>query len=202
MCLLFLLTAHLLPAQKTVQKSIISPDIEAISLDVTNNFEVSINTASGNEMLLEASIDGEYSKDLLVNVSQSGNTLIISTGFQPNFQNPNDKLSAHKVISIALEVWLPEHKKVIVYGTGCNVFAKGSYTMLNIVLSDGSCILTNIQGSVDVSTQSGGISVMAASAKIKAASKYGNVEPNKIPLGNTFYDISSVTGDIHLDKVE
>ncbi|MGB6153430.1 MAG: hypothetical protein WBG48_15730 [Pricia sp.] len=200
--LLFLLTANFLPAQKIVEKSIINPDIRAISLDVTNNFKVSVSTVAGNEMLLEASIDGEYSKDLLVNVAQSGNTLLVSTGFSPNFVKPNDKLSAHKVISIALKVSLPERKSVSIYGTGCHVAASGDYEMLKISLSDGRCNLKNIRGSAKVSTQSGSISVLAESAKIKALSKYGHVGKNHIPLGDTFYDISSVTGDIILDKIE
>lgn len=200
--LLFLFMVHLLSAQKIVQKSVINSDIEAISLDVTNNFEVAINTASGNEMLLEASIDGEYSKDLLVNVVQSGNTLLVSTGFHPNFKKPNDKLSAHKVISIALNVSLPEQKRVIVYGTGCNITAKGNYDTLKITLSDGRCVLEDILGSVKVSTQSGNIKILAETAKIKAASKYGIVARNQIPSGNTFYDVSSITGDILLDKIE
>ncbi|HZJ21404.1 MAG TPA: hypothetical protein VFD35_13780, partial [Pricia sp.] len=102
--LVIFLTANILYAQKIVKKTIINPKIEAITLDVTDSFELSVETAPGNEIMVEAAIDGEYSNDLLVNVKESGNTLLVNTEFQPNFKKPNDKLSAHKVISIALKV--------------------------------------------------------------------------------------------------
>ncbi len=201
-CLVIFLTANIFNGQKIVKKSIVNTEIASINIDVTNIFELSIDTAQGDEMVLEASIDGEYSKDLLVNVRESRNTLFVSTGFQPNFKNPNDKLSAHKVISIALKLLVPQQKKVMIYGTGCNVSAKGRYATLKVTLNDGSCHLESISGTAEVATQSGTISVSTASAKIRATSKYGNVERNQIPSGDTFYAVSSVTGDILFDKIE
>lgn len=199
---LFFFSINLLSAQKIIKKSIINPEIEAISIDVTNIFQLSVDTAQGNEVALEASIDGEYRKDVLVNLRESGHTLLVSTQFTPNFKNPNDKLSAHKVISIALKVLLPEQKRVTVFGTGCNVTAKGSYHSLKITLNDGRCLLENLSGYAEVATQSGNISVAAASAEINAASKYGKVAQNQIPSGDTVYELSSVTGDILLKKIE
>ncbi|HEA20480.1 hypothetical protein LCGC14_1102380 [marine sediment metagenome] len=199
--LLFLFVVNILPAQKIVKKSIINPDIEVVNLDVSDIYQISINTVIGNEMLIEASIDGEYSKEILVNIDQSGNTLFVNSGFFTNFTKPNDKLSAHKVISIALKVSLPEHKKVLIYGTECNVSAKGNYDTITITLSDGRCALENIQGTAKVATQSGNISILADSGKIRASSKYGNVGKNIVPFGDSFYDIHSVTGDILLNKI-
>ncbi len=201
-CFFFFLIANTLYAQKIVKKSFINPKIEAITLNVTNSFELSVDTAPGNEILVEAIIDGEYRNDLLVNVKASGTTLLIDTEFQPNFKNPNDKLSAHKVISIALKVLLPERKRVTIFGTGCHVTAKGRYDKLKITLSDGRCHLKSIYGTAVVATLSGTISVLARNAEIKATSKYGRVGRNQIPSGDTFYDVSSVTGDILLDKIE
>lgn len=201
-CFFFVLTASIGYAQKTIKKSIINPKIEGITLDVTNSFELSVDTGPGNEILVEAAIDGEYSNDILVNVKESGHTLLINTEFQPNFKKPNDKLGAHKVISIALKVSVPERKGVTIFGTGCNVTAKGSYAKLKITLSDGRCYLESISGTVVVATQSGTISILAGNAEIKAKSKYGKVRRNQIPSGDTFYDVSSVTGDILLDKIE
>lgn len=201
-CLVIFLTANLLHAQKTVKKSISNPEIEAVILDATKSFELSVDTARGNETTVEASVDGEYSNDILVNIRKSGNTLLVSTDFQPNFKDPNDKLSAHKVISIALKVLLPERKRVTIFGTGCNVSAKGSYDILKITLDDGRCYLEGVSGTVEVATQSGDISISATSAEIKAMSKYGKVGQNQIPPGNAFYDVRSVTGDILLDKID
>ncbi len=201
-CFLFFLLANFLYTQKTVKKSLINPEITAIIVDVTNSFALSVNTAPGDEVIVEAVIDGEYSNDLLIHLIESGNTLLVNTEFQPHFKKPNDKLSAHKVISIALKVLLPERKRVTVFGTGCNVSAKGRYAILKISLNDGRCHLENVTGKAKVATQSGKISILAASAEIKAASKYGSVGRNQIPFGDTFYDVSSVSGDILFDKIE
>ena len=200
--LLFLFVVNLLSAQKVVKKSIINPDIEVVNLDVSDIYQISVNTVIGNEMFVQASIDGEYSKEILLNVDHSGNTLFVNSGFFTNFIKPNDKLSAHKVMSVALSVSLPEHKRVHIYGTECNVTAKGNYDTITITLSDGRCALVNLQGIAKVTTQSGNISILADSGKINALSKYGSIGKNNIPLGDTFYDLRTVTGDILLDKIK
>jgi len=200
--LLLVLTSNLLPAQKRVEKSIVNPNVAAISIDVSKVFELAIATAEGNDLTLEATIDGEYRNDLLLNVREEGNSLLISTDFQPNFQLPNDKLGAHKVISIGLKVVLPEQKEVSIFGTGCNVTARGNYRNLNIVLSNGRCRLDHVSETASVSTLSGAITVAVKSAQIQAKSKYGEVYGDRIPSGDRRYNLSSVTGDILLNKTE
>lgn len=201
-CLIVLLTANLLYAQKIVKKSIVNPEITALTFDVTNSFALSVDTVPGNEVLIEAIMEGEYGSEILINVRESGNTLLVNTEFQPHFKKPSDKLSAHKVISIALRVQLPERKRVTIFGTGCNVSAKGEYDTLKISLNDGRCHLENVVGAAKVATQSGTISVLAANAEIEAASRYGRVMRNQIPSGDSFYDVSSVSGDILFYKTE
>ncbi len=201
-CLGILLMANLLPAQKWVKKSIINPEIATLSIDATNNFELSIDTARGNEMLLEATLEGEYSNNLVLNVRETGNTLLVSTDFTPDFKRPGDKLSAHKVISVALKIVLPEHKRIRIFGAGCHITAQGSYRDLKIMLSDGSCDLEHILGDVEVATQSGNISVATARADINARTKYGEIRGERIPTGENRYDLSSVTGNILLNKTD
>lgn len=200
--LIFFLIPNLLPAQKLVEKSIVNPEIKAISIDAANIFELSVDTGEGTEMVLEANIDGEYKNDLLLNVRQSGNTLLVSTGFQPDFKTPNDKLGAHKVISVGLKVLLPIQKRVTIFGTDSHVTAKGRYQNLKVTLSNGQCVIDRVSKTVTVSTQSGTISVIAKAAEIEAESKYGKVRGDYIPSGSNRYDLSSVTGDILLNKAE
>jgi hypothetical protein len=198
-CLLIFLTANLLPAQKIVQKSIIDPEIRAISIDAGNSFELSVQTVKGGELVCEAIIDGEYKKDLLLNVRESGKTILISTGFSPDYKKPNDKLGVHKVVSIALKVTMPDLMAVRIFGTSCNVSAEGSYRNLKITLNDGGCVLDRISGSAKVVTQSGTISVTAENAVVEAKSKYGAVRGEPYSTGEHRYDLSSVTGDILLN---
>ncbi len=200
--LIVLFSFQVVVAQKLIKKSIVDIDISLIQIDVKNCFEIDLVTSDGNELVVEAKIDGEYEKDLLLNVSEVGSTIRVGTDFQPSFVNPNDKLSAHKVISIALKVILPKQKEVHVFGTNCNVAATGSYNLLKVSLNDGRCDLIDVSETVEVITQSGHISVKYSQAAISAKSKYGKVIGNAPKDGDDYYNLNTVTGDILLNRIE
>lgn len=191
-----------LQGQKLVKKAFIGPRTEYIQIDAANCYTLTLNTAPTKEVEVSASIEGEYAKDLLVSVKEEGATVLISAGFHPNFINPNDKLSAHKVISIALEITVPQYKNVSVFGTHSEVQVEGEYSDLNIKLSDGRCTLKNVSEVVEVNTQNGDIWLMALSGNVMAESAYGEVEPNQIPKGNNQYMLKTVEGNIHLRKTK
>jgi len=200
--LFFFMYLHIANAQKVVNKTIVNPTISFIQIDASNCFKITIETTETNEMVIEATIDGEYKNDLLLSAKEEGSTVLVSTGFQPNFKNPNDKLSAHKVISIALAIKLPKDKNVNVYGSSCNVTATGVYERLKVSLNDGSCNLYNVSRFADINTQSGDIRVRSAMATIEGTSKYGLVESDKIPMGNDYFKLNTITGNILLNRIE
>lgn len=181
---------------------ILADNINLIQVNTSNCFNVELNTNLGKEINVEAEIEGEYVKDLDLEVRIVGSTILIEAGFVPSFENPNDKLSAHKVVSILLKLTIPSYKNVEIYGTNSRVVVNGKFKELNISLSDGVCELNNIQGNAFVKTQSGTIKVLANAAIIKAESKYGIVELNPIPLGISNYELHTVTGNIELSKTE
>ncbi len=189
-------------AQKTVHKLILADHVDVIQINTANCFSVRIQTSKGKEVTVNAEIEGEYSKDLDLKMATNGNTLDVAAGFTPNFENPNDKLSAHKVVSIALTISIPNWKKVDVYGTNSRVSVTGMYTELNVSLSDGDCNLTGVIGDIHAKTQSGTINLNAEQANIFATSKYGQVSSNPIPTGNSEFILESVTGNIQLSKTE
>ena len=149
---------------------------------------------------VEASMEGEYAKDLVVKVKEDGNNIRISTDFLPSYSNPNDKLSALKEISIVLSVTLPQYITATVYGTHSNVMAKGSYKKLSITLADGKCVLKNISKSVEVKTQKGQILVQGAQGTVHAESEYGTVAKGTIPEGEQTFTLHSVEGDIWINQ--
>ena len=189
-------------AQKLVRKAFIDPRTETIQIDAQYCYRIDLKTASSNEVEISASMEGEYAKDLLISIEQSGTTAMISADFQPLFINPNDKLSAHKVVSIALEISVPEYKYVDVFGTNTNLYATGKFEDLNVTLSDGRCTLENVSESVEVTTQKGDIMVMAPSGNIVAESTYGNVEKGIIPFGYNQFILKTIEGDIFLTKTK
>lgn len=198
----FLLCLQMVCAQKVIKKSIVNSTISFVQIDASNCFEIVMETADTNEMIIEAFIDGEYKKDLELVVKEDSSTLMVSSGFNPNFVNPNDKLSAHKVISIALKIKLPEYKNVLVFGTSCNVAIVGNYKNLKVTLDDGRCDLTQVSEISEITTQGGDIIVSSSKATIVATSAYGDVQENQIPVGNDHFILRSTTGNIYLKKIE
>lgn len=197
-----LLTLQLSFAQKVVKKSIFEPNTTLVQIDASNCYQIEVSTENTDEVILEAVIDGEYKKDLLLKTQKNGNTLSIGAGFQPNFKNPNDKLSAHKVVSVSLNIILPAYQQVQVFGTNCNVEARGEYKSLKVTLDDGYCHLYNISESASILTQSGEIEVRSSGGSFKASSKYGTIHQDKIPVGQNHFVLTSTTGDIKIKKTD
>ena len=188
--------------QKLVKKAFIGPRTESIQIDAQYCYRIDLRTAPIKEVQVSASIEGEYAKDLLVSIEEKGTTVLVSAGFQPIFINPNDKLSAHKVVSIALQISVPEYKQVSVFGTNSNVNVTGKYKSLHITLSDGICTLENVSETVEVATQKGDIWLSTPSGDILAESTYGKVDPQTIPFGDNQFILKTVEGDIHFKKTK
>lgn len=199
---LVLLNIGFLNAQKVIKKSILNPNTSSILIDTGNCFKLDLTTTISKEIVIEAIIDGEYKNDLLLKIEEQQSATKISTGFHPSFVNPNDKLSAHKVVSIALKVQIPEHMKVRIIGTSCNANINGTYDILDVSMDDGICNLENVSKSVHVVTQSGDIHVRTNRGDIVSKSTFGNVFKANIPRGNSNFNLSTITGNIYLKKTE
>ncbi len=200
--LLLFFTLNFLNAQKVVEKSIVHSAISSFQIDASNCFQINLSTSDSAELVVEATIEGEYRKDLVLNLNEEGSTVLVSAGFRSNFENPNDKLSAHKVVSIALEIKLPAFRNVNIFGTNSNIKTKGVYEKLKITSNDGFIRLIEVEGSAEVTTQSGDIIVESKSAKILSKSKYGKVDENQIPVGDNKYLLNTVTGNIRFKRIE
>ncbi len=187
--------------QKIVQKTIVNPHDTAVQIDANNCFEVDVETVKTNKITVEAKMSGEYSDNLSLNIHEEGNTLLVETSFNANFEIPNDKLSAHKVISIALKISLPEYLNVSIYGADSNVIAKGIYEKINIALNDGRCVLNEVENKAIVKTHSGTIEVNVKAGKFNAISKYGEVFTDKIPMSDVEYNLNTTTGNIYIHKI-
>jgi hypothetical protein len=191
-----------LKAQKKLKRVIFTQGISLVQLNSANCFKVEVHTGQGNEVVIEAEIEGEYTQDLDLKVNTNGTAILIEAGFVPSFENPNDKLSAHKVISILLKLTIPKNKDLEIYGTNSRVIINGIYNEVYVALSDGVCQLNEVVGNVSVRTQRGSIGVLTKSAQIEANSKYGKVSLNLIPKGLSVYKLQTVTGNIELIKTK
>ena len=192
----------LLTAQRVIKKSVFDPTASIITIDAENCFKVELSTSETKEIVVQAHIDGEYKNELVLHVVHHGPSVEISTDFQPYFVQPNDKLSAHKVLSISLEVQIPENMDVGIIGTSTNVFVHGEYAHLRVLLDDGSCNLSAIYGTMKITTRSGDINVYTKGATFLIKNSFGIVEREPIPEADVFFDLTTTMGDVHLIKTE
>lgn len=198
----FLIGTCFLAAQKMVVKTIEDTNISFIQIDTKNCYTVALETVDIPKITVVGAMDGEYLQNLLVNVKQEGTSLLVNTGFQPNFILPNDKLSTHKVVSISLKISIPKYLKVLLYGTSTNVDVTGEYGDLKISLSDGRCVFEGAGENVSVSTLSGNIDLITKNADILAITKYGQINREAISSGDNHFSLNSVSGNINIRKTE
>ena len=194
--LIFTLSGGFLFGQKQVTKTLLNPQIQAINIDGSLAYEVELLTEGTQEVSVEARMEGEYGSDLMVLFKESGTTLFIETRFGPNFKMPNDKLGAHKVVSVSLKIILPERQNVFLSGVSCQVMTSGVFRDLGIVFNDGGCELSHRANNTEVTTGSAPITAHLKSGVVDVQSKYGTVLMEPIPLGNHHMKLYSTRGDI------
>ena len=121
--------------------------------------------------------------------------------FHPEYHFKNDKLSAHKVISVSMEISLPAEMSVFLKGESSRIEIEGLYKLLQVEMQDGQCNLEQVKGVVKVSTTSGGIWLKSDSGVVNANTDFGKMNIQELPLGEAEYLLQSVSGDISVQHV-
>ena len=192
----FIFLCQLGISQKLVEKEIINPETQFVEINTLNCFQVTLDTEATQRLKVEASIEGEYIKDLAIKVEEEGANIIISADFLPSFLAPHYKFNVHKAISISLSVTLPEYMNAAIIGTNSNVYVTGNYKKLSVTLADGNCSFDNVSEYVSAKTQTGEIVVHNAMGTIVAESEYGKVQKGTIAKGDHYFELHSVEGNI------
>lgn len=199
-CILFFSIKIL--AQKTLENNINASNINVIVVDANTMFKINMSTSKTKNIALKSEIDGEYSKDIVVVNRIKNDSIFISSAFQPLFINPNDKLSAHKVQSITLDISIPERKKVYIKSDIGTVDLSGNYNFLMVELNDGNCTLNTFSGDAIVNTIRGDITLETNYATVKSRSQTGVITKEDLEVGNYQLSLNSVNGDISIIKTK
>ncbi|QDO93408.1 hypothetical protein FNB79_05260 [Formosa sediminum] len=192
----------ILNAQKRVNKIIDAQNINTLYIDGTSCYAIKITTAQVNQIQIQAKIDGEHSEDILVISKRQHDSLYLKTGFQPLFKADNDKLSAHKVMSIELELQIPAHLNLIVKSDIAQVTANGVFNSALIELNQGQCRLEKFYGTATINTIRGSIYVETNYATINATSRHGLVNIEPLTQGEYQLHLKSIEGNISVIKTE
>ncbi len=195
-----MLLSTLLAAQKTVHKVVEDATITSVTIDASQAYKLVVKAAASPKIDIRAIIEGEYKDDLLINTKKESGRFVISTAFRPLYKNPNDKLSAHKVISILMIVELPENMELIILGSSVNIDLSGTYKTLNANITQGNLTITDFEGNGEIQSFEGTISVNNYEGSITTYSKYGEIYGRNTARGKGVLTLKTVNGSIYINK--
>ncbi len=203
-CILFIvltLSVFAASAQKTIEKQWDRAEVDTLLIDSDAIYRISISSGPGEYISLTARVEGEYSESVVVNSVLKGRMLAVTSGFGPYFEKDNDKLAAHKVLSLEAELDIPEGLVVIVRSALATVEHSGSLRELQVSLSEGNILLDKFTGDARLFTELGDIQVNAGpNVGGRGISGEGNVVNELSLQGKFFIEAESRKGNVLLKK--
>ncbi|WP_299680123.1 hypothetical protein [uncultured Dokdonia sp.] len=197
-CLLLVTFPKSLCAQKKLFKEYDVSDTHSLYIESDAIFKIKLTTSQTDKIAIYTQIDGETYESTLLHTEIVDGVLKVTTGRTPDFIPFNDKLSAHKILSIVLEITLPEGFTIDIYSTLASVEAQGNYNKIRANLGSGGCYLSGIRfrESVYINTISGNIELETKKATIQAQSRNGTIVIPKGMTGIKIVRLQSIDGDI------
>ncbi len=144
-------------AQKITQQSIAIYEVEEIRIDTEKIFQLNIYSTNENVIKVETRMEGEYYRDVNVITATKNKQLQLSCELAEGFELPNDKLSAHKVFSITMNLYIPKQLKVQLEGDETQVYIKGNYKKFWGILISGNFTLNELEAEAKIQTKKGNI---------------------------------------------
>lgn len=190
--------SHNLLGQKKLFKEYDVGNTHTVYIKSDDIFQIKVTTHKTDKIAIYTQIDGETFESTLLHTEIEDGILKITTGRTPDYVPFNDKLSAHKILSIVLEVSLPEGLMLEVYSALASVNAQGDYAQIQVNLGRGGCYLSNFRfrESVRINTISGNIELKTKKAVIHAQSRNGTIVIPKGMTGAKTIHLQSIDGDI------
>ncbi len=187
-------------AQKDTFEIIEAGEIKKIRIDTDEAYLISITTANTQQIKISTHSEGEYFNNIKLASSVEGEKLNLTTQYPQRLTGGYDKLSAHKVFSLEIELIIPKHLEVIVNSNIASLSSSGAFKSLHADLNQGYCNLIDFHGIAVVNTFTGNISVETNRGDIQAYSRNGEVKiPDFIPGLNPI-KLNSIDGDILVRK--
>ncbi|QCE41422.1 hypothetical protein [Psychroserpens sp. NJDZ02] len=198
----FVLITQVFFAQIGTEKTWEANGIKTVAIAGQNVFKIKVSNTRSNTVELKVKIEGEYAKHVVILDSFSNETLSISASFQPLFKDDNDKLSAHKVLSVEYELTVPKRMALDIKSDIASVKVIGAYHSVFIELHQGNCNLKDFLGDATVNTIDGNIAIQTNNAKVEAFSKTGTIQNKQFKYGKYNISCHTINGDINVTKIE
>lgn len=176
--------------------------LSTVSISGNTLFKISISTKKEKKIDLLLQVEGEHNEQVVLQSYSRQDTLFVESTYQPLFVNPDDKLSAHKKISIELTVFVPEQFNISITSNIASVFSKGSYNNFISELLNGNFTASNFSGDLLVNTIHGNINVETDFAQLKLQTKNGTIIQEIINSGSNQISLHSINGNIMVTKTQ
>lgn len=189
-------------AQKRLTQTYDATAIKELYINSNEIFKIKITTGEVREITVATIIDGETFASTLLNTSTNDGVLKITTGKTPDYIPFNDKLAAHKVLAIELEITIPRGLDVSIYSTLASVDTYGKLGQVRIDLGRGHFKGEEFRfrESGKINTISGSIYVSSNLVNVTAQSRNGKINIPPTQADGPLLEIKSIHGDVTVVK--
>lgn len=189
-------------AQKTIEKTFHIKELKYLELEFNHVFEVSIKTLRTNIVTVTAKSEGEFANYFTLETKEEKDKLILNSAVDFAFKDANDKLSAHKVQAIKIELTVPENLVVTLKSDIANLLLKGEYDRFTAQLTSGNSVLHNVRHDVEINSILGNIEAYTNFTVVEAQTRQGSLNTEAITEGKTHYVLKTIKGDITVKKTK
>lgn len=186
--------------QKELSRTYFAEDISNISIDGNGVHSLSVIASDVDAISVAVHLEGETSEEIVITERVEGTTLELGFGSWPLAKVYNDKLSAHKIVSVVVTLVIPKKLFISITSNTAAVFAEGVFESLYVAIEDGNCVVKNFNGNANLTTNSGVILVTVQNKTTNASvvSAYGSVHNELEDTGVFTIYAKSVHGNITL----
>jgi hypothetical protein len=186
-------------SQKIFEKQFDASDITHLVIYSEMINKLTIVSEKTDKIAIITKITGENSENVVVTASEEIKTLKIGTVYSPFFIAQNDKLAAHKVISVDMQMTIPEFMNIEIETKIASIEASGKFVEFHASLEYGNCELFDFLGDAALNSLHGNIMVHAGKNTWgKAFSQKGSVVNHLPTTGKYSILAESREGDISL----
>ncbi|WP_299152473.1 hypothetical protein [uncultured Christiangramia sp.] len=202
-CLLILFCTNMsLHVQRDTREIFNAAGIESIDILTNEVFKITITATNTDRIRLITHSEGEYFNQIRIQTKVDDGNLSIETSYPQELTGGFDKLSAHKVFSLELELEIPKDLEISVDSNIASLITFGSFSQLTANLKDGYCNLREFAGNATINTYEGNIRVETASGLVEAVSRNGKVEIPEHFSGRNPIKLKSIDGNILVLKTK
>ena len=201
--LLFLLiSTGIVTAQRDTREILDAEKIQKIRIETDEVFKIEITAGNSPGIKIKTHSEGEYYKEIALQTEIVQEELIITTQYPQILSGGYDKLSAHKVFSLEIEMQVPEGMEISLKSNIASLITHGKFSSVTANLNEGYCQLLNFEGAAVINTFNGNILVETSRGIIEANTRHGKVDIPEFLPGRNPLRLTSIEGNILVRKTK